>query len=187
VPVASTAIKSYSVFALRRTIPWQALKPFLFCGVSTLPAGPYLFISASQGRRVSNSPQSRRPRTRESGPWLIQIELASPKLVTPLHSGVTCVRSPSSKQSRASLRSLLSPAFGYIVVRMFEACGLWHDRAWGEWLVAVSGGPYIPLEISQLVYPPSIINAAVLAGNIFVVSFLVYRLSRRPKHDTTRR
>ena len=86
----------------------------------------------------------------------------------------------------ANVRSLLFLASGYIVVRMLEAYGLWNDRAWGEWLGALSGGLYIPFEIRHLVHRPSIINAAVLAGNIFVVGFLVYQLSHRPKHGITR-
>ena len=86
----------------------------------------------------------------------------------------------------ANVRSLLFLAFGYIVVRMLEAYGLWNDRTWGEWLGAVSGGLYVPFEISHLMHRPSLINAAVLAGNVFVVSFLVYQLARRSNRDITR-
>jgi uncharacterized membrane protein (DUF2068 family) len=46
-------------------------------------------------------------------------------------------------------------AIGYIVVRMLEAYGLWNERAWGEWLGALSGGLYIPFEIGHLVHRPS--------------------------------
>ena len=86
----------------------------------------------------------------------------------------------------ANVRSLVFLALGYIVVRALEAYGLWNDRAWGEWLGALSGGLYIPFEIGHIVHRPSIINAAVLAGNIFVVSFLAYQLSRKPKDDIVR-
>ena len=86
----------------------------------------------------------------------------------------------------ANVRALGLLAFGYILVRALEAYGLWNDRAWGEWLGALSGGIYIPFEFGHLVQRPSIINAAVLAGNIFVVSFLVYRLSRKRKEKIAR-
>ena len=86
----------------------------------------------------------------------------------------------------ANVRALAFLAFGYIVLRALEAYGLWNDRAWGEWLGALSGGLYIAFEIGHHVHQPSIINAAVLAGNIFVVSFLAYQLSRRRKDDITR-
>ena len=83
----------------------------------------------------------------------------------------------------ANVRALLFLAVGYIVGRVLESYGLWNDRAWGEWLGALSGGLYIPFEIGHLVHRPSIINAAVLTGNIFVVGFLAYQLSRRRKHE----
>ena len=86
----------------------------------------------------------------------------------------------------ANVRSLVFLAFGYIAVRALEAYGLWNDRAWGEWLGALSGGLYLPFEMGHLVHRPSIINAAVLAGNVFVVGFLAYRLWRRRTDDITR-
>jgi uncharacterized membrane protein (DUF2068 family) len=86
----------------------------------------------------------------------------------------------------ANVRSLVFVAFGYILVRLLEAYGLWNDRAWGEWLGALSGGLYIPFEIGHLMHRLSVISAVVLAGNVFVVSFLVFRLWRRRKNDTPR-
>ncbi|MGH8743428.1 MAG: DUF2127 domain-containing protein [Burkholderiales bacterium] len=79
----------------------------------------------------------------------------------------------------ANVRSLVLLAMGYILVRLLEAYGLWNDRAWAEWLGALSGGLYIPIEIGHLTHRPSVISAVVLAGNIFVVSFLVFQLWRR--------
>lgn len=86
----------------------------------------------------------------------------------------------------ANVRLILLFATGYILVRLLEAYGLWNDRAWGEWLGALSGGLYIPFEIGHLMHRPSVISAAVLAGNVFVVSFLVFQLWRRRKNVTTR-
>jgi uncharacterized membrane protein (DUF2068 family) len=83
----------------------------------------------------------------------------------------------------ANVRSLVVLAFGYIFVRLAEAYGLWNDRAWGEWLGAVSGGLYIPFETSHMIHRPSAINAVVLFGNIFVVCFLAFQLWRRPKQS----
>jgi uncharacterized membrane protein (DUF2068 family) len=88
--------------------------------------------------------------------------------------------------SGANVRSLVFLAFGYILARLLEAYGLWNDRPWGEWLGALSGGLYIPFEIGHLIHRPSVISAVVLAGNVFVVSFLVFQLWRRRKNDTTR-
>jgi uncharacterized membrane protein (DUF2068 family) len=86
----------------------------------------------------------------------------------------------------ANVRLLVFLAAGYILVRLLEGYGLWNDRAWGEWIGALSGGLYIPFEISHLVHRPSAISAVVLAGNVIVVGFLVFQLWRRRKNDTTR-
>jgi uncharacterized membrane protein (DUF2068 family) len=77
------------------------------------------------------------------------------------------------------VRLLLVLASGYILVRLLEAYGLWNDQAWGEWLGTLSGGLYIPFEILHLMQRPSLVTAAVLAGNVFVVGFLGDRLWRR--------
>jgi uncharacterized membrane protein (DUF2068 family) len=86
----------------------------------------------------------------------------------------------------ANVHSLVILAFGYVLVRLLEAYGLWNDRAWGEWLCAVSGGLYLPIEIGHLMHRPSFINAAVLAGNALMVGFLAYQLWRRRKNDSAR-
>lgn len=85
----------------------------------------------------------------------------------------------------ANVRLLLVLASGYILMRLMEAYGLWNDRAWGEWLGALSGGVYIPFEIRHLLHQPSATSAAVLAANVFTVSFLVFQLWRRRKTGGT--
>ena len=87
----------------------------------------------------------------------------------------------------ANVPLLVSIALGYIFMRLLEAYGLWNDRAWGEWLGALSGGVYIPFEIGHAVHQPSVINAGVLAANVFTVGFLVYELWRRRANSTAPR
>jgi uncharacterized membrane protein (DUF2068 family) len=86
----------------------------------------------------------------------------------------------------ADLRSLVFLAFVYILVRLLEAYGLWNDRAWGEWLAALSGGLYIPFELGHLMHRLSVISVVVLVGNVFVVGFLVIQLWRRRKDNISR-
>jgi len=45
--VASIAIQSYSVVAIRSTVEWRRLLPFLLGGVLTMPLGIYLVLHAS--------------------------------------------------------------------------------------------------------------------------------------------
>jgi uncharacterized membrane protein (DUF2068 family) len=74
---------------------------------------------------------------------------------------------------------LLLAAGCYVVVRFTEAYGLWHARPWGEKLGALSGALYVPFELQHLIHRPSALAVAVLATNVAVVGFLVWRLRRR--------
>jgi uncharacterized membrane protein (DUF2068 family) len=75
------------------------------------------------------------------------------------------------------LLALLVPA--YIALRLTEAYGLWMGCAWGEWLAALSGGLYIPFEVSHLLSHFSWLALAVLGSNTAVVLFLVLRLRQQ--------
>jgi uncharacterized membrane protein (DUF2068 family) len=77
------------------------------------------------------------------------------------------------------LRTLAPVAIAYIAVRWLEAYGLWRDKAWAEWLAALSGALYIPLEVAHLLHRPGLINAAVLLANIGIVCFMAFQLYRR--------
>ena len=81
----------------------------------------------------------------------------------------------------ANLHALIALAIGYISVRMVEAYGLWLDRAWAEWLAALSGGLYIPFEMQHFIERPTLINGGVWAINVAVVGFLGYQLWQRRK------
>jgi len=69
----------------------------------------------------------------------------------------------------------------YIAVRWLEAWGLWQDKAWGEWLGALSSGLYIPLEVQHLLAHRHWQGALVLLLNIVVVAVLLRRLQLRRK------
>ena len=63
-------------------------------------------------------------------------------------------------------------ALGYIALRFFEACGLWLERHWGEWLAVVSAGLYVPAEIYELFLHFSLRKVGVLVLNILIIAFL---------------
>ena len=67
----------------------------------------------------------------------------------------------------------------YLATRLVEAYGLWRQKAWGEWLGALSGGLYIPFELRHLWHSPTGLSAAVLALNVLIVGFLAGQLWRR--------
>lgn len=83
--------------------------------------------------------------------------------------------------SAIDLRTLAPVALAYIGVRFAEAWGLWKGKLWAEWLGALSGALYIPLEVAHLMHRTSLINAAVLLANVVIVGFLASQLWRRLK------
>ncbi|OZI37017.1 hypothetical protein CAL29_00825 [Bordetella genomosp. 10] len=78
-----------------------------------------------------------------------------------------------------SVRLLVGLAAAYVVLRLIEAYGLWHDHVWGEWLGALSGAIYIPFEVRHLLHAPSAFAAAVVVANVLIVVFLGSQLWRR--------
>ena len=84
--------------------------------------------------------------------------------------------------SAIDLRSLAPVAIGYIAVRFAEAYGLWMEKGWAEWLGALSGALYIPLEIAHLIQRTTVAGAAVFLGNLAMVGFLVFQLWQRRRH-----
>lgn len=77
------------------------------------------------------------------------------------------------------LWQLAAGALAYSLIRLVEAFGLYHERAWAEVLGAVSGAVYVPFEFVTLVQRPSFHSAALLALNVAVVGIMVYALRER--------
>jgi uncharacterized membrane protein (DUF2068 family) len=89
-----------------------------------------------------------------------------------------------SALQNANLRQVVLLAWGYAAIRLTEGYGLWRDKAWAEWLAAVSGAVYLPLELSHLAKHTTVINGLVLVGNLAVVAYMVVRLRRRRNQGT---
>jgi uncharacterized membrane protein (DUF2068 family) len=84
-------------------------------------------------------------------------------------------------------RQLFLLAAGYVVLRLAEAHGLWYERAWGEWLGALSGALYVPFELRHLLHAPSPAAFVVLGVNLAIVAFLAWQLwrGRMPRGDAS--
>lgn len=74
---------------------------------------------------------------------------------------------------------LAAGALLYAMVRLAEAYGLFWQRAWAEWLAALSGGVYVPIELIELIRRPSAFGLAVLLINMAVVAVMVLALLQR--------
>jgi uncharacterized membrane protein (DUF2068 family) len=84
----------------------------------------------------------------------------------------------------ADVQKLVLIGSAYIAIRFIEAAGLWLSQVWAEYLGALSGGIYIPFELSHWIHSPSLINAAILLVNTVIVGYLIRALRSRPPHPT---
>lgn len=90
----------------------------------------------------------------------------------------------AGRMTDAHLWMLAAGALAYAGVRFVEAWGLWHARAWAEWLGALSGGLYIPFEVFSLVARPTTMKSVILTVNVAVVAYLtlLIRDARHARH-----
>ena len=79
--------------------------------------------------------------------------------------------------TNVSMLVLLFCAF--IALRFVEATGLWLGKVWGEYLGALSGGVYIPFEVTHWVREPSWLSAFVVVVNVVIVGYLTHALWQR--------
>jgi uncharacterized membrane protein (DUF2068 family) len=84
-----------------------------------------------------------------------------------------------AKVTDAWLWALALGSMLYASLRFAEAYGLWHGRAWAEWLGAISGAIYVPFEAVELYRKPSALRIASLAANLLIVVYLLSVLRRR--------
>jgi uncharacterized membrane protein (DUF2068 family) len=78
--------------------------------------------------------------------------------------------------SDSQLWALAAFAALYAGLRFIEAYGLWRGRRWAEWIAALSGGIYVPVEIYELTRGVSWIKVAALLLNAAVVAYMCYAL-----------
>ena len=85
--------------------------------------------------------------------------------------------------SNAQLWMLAALAAAYSALRFLEAYGLWRGRRWAEWLAALSGGIYVPVEIYELARHVTWIKVGALLLNAAVVAYMIWLLaSSRPSN-----
>ena len=74
----------------------------------------------------------------------------------------------------------------YAMVRFTEAYGLWLERRWAEWLAALSGAIYVPVEIYELTRHVTWVRVGALILNIAVVAYMCVVLWRTRRNGTGR-
>lgn len=79
------------------------------------------------------------------------------------------------------LKELGAGSFVYAALFTTEGIGLWLRTLWAEYLTLTITTSFIPLEVYEMVQHGSVLKGIVIALNIAIVIYLVWRL-RRDKH-----
>ena len=87
-----------------------------------------------------------------------------------------------SSLSDARLWFFAAMALLYSALRFTEAYGLWHDRAWAEWLALLSTAVYLPVEIYEILERWTLVRLTALVMNLAVFTLIgLIFLQRRRK------
>jgi uncharacterized membrane protein (DUF2068 family) len=70
-------------------------------------------------------------------------------------------------------------SFLYAALFCVEGFGLWKGRHWAEWLTVVATSSLIPIELYEFIRAPRLNTVAVIAVNILILVYLIWRM-RRP-------
>lgn len=76
----------------------------------------------------------------------------------------------------SKLWAVAGAAGAYSVLRFAEAYGLWHARAWAEWIALISAAIYMPFEVYGLARHQSLFHVGVLVINLAIVIYMAYLL-----------
>jgi uncharacterized membrane protein (DUF2068 family) len=71
--------------------------------------------------------------------------------------------------------------FVYAALFGTEGIGLWMRKVWAEYMTVIITSSFIPFEVYEMVEHRSVVKAIVIALNVAIVVYLVWRL-RRDKH-----
>jgi len=77
-----------------------------------------------------------------------------------------------------SIPVLSGLTFAYAGIFWTEGIGLFLRKRWAEWLTVVTTSSFVPLEIRELCHHFSAVKVILLAINLAIVAFLIWRLKQ---------
>jgi uncharacterized membrane protein (DUF2068 family) len=97
-----------------------------------------------------------------------------------------------SGMSPKRIQIIAVATFAYAGLFLVEGLGLWRGLHWAEVLTVVATSSLIPLEIYELAKHPTLNKVWVVALNVAILAYLVWRLrreaaARRGAHELARR
>lgn len=109
-----------------------------------------------------------------------------------LDPGSHYVNEALEKATRLSphrIKELGLVSFVYAGLFLTEGLGLWFLKRWAEWFTVISTSSLLPVEVWEIGRHPSALKVVVLAVNLAIVGYLVWRIrsDSRPAHLRRRR
>ncbi len=68
----------------------------------------------------------------------------------------------------------------YVIIRLAEAYGLWHNRAWAVWFAVASSALFLPIELFELYKRITISRLLILLLNIALILYLTRDIKQYP-------
>jgi uncharacterized membrane protein (DUF2068 family) len=69
-------------------------------------------------------------------------------------------------------------SFVYAALFLTEGIGLWMSKRWAEWFTALITASLVPFEVWEIHRHPTALKILVLAVNIAIVAYLLYRIRK---------
>lgn len=82
----------------------------------------------------------------------------------------------ASNVSPEQIKKIGLGSFLYAGLFLTEGTGLWLRKRWGEWLTVILTSSLIPLEIYEIYRHLSVLKFGVLAVNVAIVAYLIFRI-----------
>ena len=70
-------------------------------------------------------------------------------------------------------------SFIYAALFLIEGIGLTLQKTWAEWVTVIITSSLLPIEIYEIHHHPTVIKWGVLAINLAIVAYLIYRIRNR--------
>jgi uncharacterized membrane protein (DUF2068 family) len=103
-----------------------------------------------------------------------------------LDPGSHYVNAAMEKATRLSphrIKELGLVSFVYAGLFLTEGLGLWFLKRWAEWFTVIITSSLVPVEVWEMCRHPSAVKVVVLAVNLGIVGYLVWRIRKEPRPE----
>jgi uncharacterized membrane protein (DUF2068 family) len=92
-----------------------------------------------------------------------------------------------TRLSPTKIKELGLGSFVYAALFLTEGIGLWLLKRWAEWFTVIITSSLVPLEVHEVCGHPTATKIVVLALNVAIVGYLVYRIRTRQPDRRSRK